>query len=58
MRAGPPRRRRGGKARFGHVLRVIVAPDAVLCTDGGNFLAAVAKALTLDINAYHGRFKE
>lgn len=36
------------KASVSQVLRVAVAPDAVLCTDGSNFLAAVAKALGLE----------
>jgi len=36
------------KASVSHVLRIAVAPDAVLCTDGSNFLAAVAKALALE----------
>lgn len=36
------------KASVSHVLRIAVAPDAVLCTDGSNFLAAVAKALELE----------
>lgn len=35
------------KASVSQVLRIAVAPDAVLCTDGSNFLAAVAKALSL-----------
>ncbi len=33
------------------VLRIAVAHDAVLCTDGSNFLAAVAKALGLEHHA-------
>ena len=36
------------KASVSKVLRIAVAPDAVLCTDGSNFLAAVAKALALE----------
>jgi hypothetical protein len=36
------------KASVRQVLRIAVAPDAVLCTDGSNFLAAVAKALGLE----------
>ena len=36
------------KASVSHVLRIAVAPDAVLCTDGSNFLAAVAKAPALE----------
>lgn len=35
------------KASVSQVLRIAVAHDAVLCTDGSNFLAAVAKALGL-----------
>ena len=36
------------KASVSQVLRIAGAPDAVLCTDGSNFLAAVAKALALE----------
>ena len=36
------------KASVSHVLRIAEAPDAVLRTDGSNFLAAVAKALALE----------
>lgn len=36
------------KASVSQVLRIAVAPDAVLCTDGSNFLAAVATALGLE----------
>lgn len=39
------------KASVSQVLRIAVAPDAVLCTDGSNFLAAVAKALGLEHQA-------
>jgi len=36
------------KASVSQVLRIAVALDAVLCTDGSNFVAAVAKALALE----------
>jgi hypothetical protein len=36
------------KASVSQVLRIALAPDAELCTDGSNFLAAVAKALRLE----------
>ena len=36
------------KCRGAKVVRIVVAPDAVLCTDGSNFLAAVAKALAIE----------
>lgn len=39
------------KASVSQVLRMAVAPDAVLCTDGSNFLAAVAKHLGLEHQA-------
>ena len=36
------------KSSVRHVLRIAVAPDAVLCTDASNFLAAAATALALE----------
>ncbi len=36
------------KASVSQVLRIAMAPDAVPCTDGSNFLAAVTKALSLE----------
>jgi hypothetical protein len=36
------------KARVSEVLRMALAADAVLCTDGSNFLASVAKALAIE----------
>jgi len=36
------------------VLRIAVAPDAVLCADGSNFLVAVVKALGLEHQAVDG----